>query len=99
MLLVRFEAPFSGGPSVESVRQEWRARRPQAVVLDATGASYVDSDGLRWLLSLKSACDAEGLPLRILAKRGGKVWRNLILLNANLALFGSGRAAWRGALA
>lgn len=70
----------------------------RGLLLDTTRASYADSDGLRWLLALKAACDAEGFPLRILARKGGRVWRNLRLLNANLALFASGRAAWRGTM-
>jgi hypothetical protein len=98
MLLLRCDAPLSSDSlSVDSVRQELTRRRCRGVLLDVTRASYADSDGLRWLLALKAACDAGGIPLRILARKGGRVWRNLRLLNANRALFASGRAAWRGA--
>lgn len=96
-LLVRIVAPLSGGPSVEWLRGEMARHRAKALLVDATAAPYADSDGLRWLLSLQSACDTDGRNLRIVARQNGKVWRNVRLLNANLALFGSGRAAWRDA--
>lgn len=99
LFLVRLSAPLCGGPNIDLLRQKMKEQRTRALLVDATRAPYADSDGLRWLLAVKAACDADGRRLRIVARRESKVWRNVRLLNANLALFASGRAAFQGAAA
>ena len=81
----------------ERIVERARSEGAQAILLDMTRIPYIDSEGLRWLLRLKRAAD-ETSPLRIAARRNGKVWRNLKLLDTGIALFASLRDAWRAPL-
>lgn len=76
-----------------------RARKEnlRVVVLDAYPAEYADSDGLRWILALRSALAAEGVPFHVVSRPHSRVWRNLDLLRADLSLYGAVQDALRPA--
>jgi ABC-type transporter Mla MlaB component len=96
LLLFRWDGPLDGhGPTPAQVAAQSRVCAARNVLLDATHTPYADSDGLRWLLRLQDHLQAQGKGLRIAARRGSKVWRNLILLGAGLEVFESVRAAWK----
>ena len=44
----------------------------QALVVDLSDVSYFDSSGMRMLDALAGACDAAGVPLRVVAPDGGR---------------------------
>ena len=95
-LLLRWGGPLDGrGPAPALVAARSDAGAVRLVLLDMTGAPYADSDGLRWLLRLRDGLEARGKGLRIAARPGGNVWRNLGLLGADLDVFESVRAAWK----
>jgi anti-anti-sigma regulatory factor len=96
LLLRCWDRPLDGGgPTPSEVAAQCHACGAHFVLLDITGAPYADSEGLRWLLRLRDTLEAEGKDLRIAARRGGKVWRNLDLLGADFEIFDSVRAAWK----
>src|SRR3712207_6745136 len=96
VLLLRWEAPLDGmGEPPQQVAARAAQNASRTVLLDITGVPYVDSDGLRWLLRLQNELEATGRTLRIAARRGGKVWRNLALLDAGLDLHESVASAWK----
>ncbi len=59
----------------------------RVVVLDAYPTEYADSDGLRWLLALRTALAASAMPLHVVARPASRVRRNLDLLRADLSLY------------
>jgi len=97
VLVLRVSGPFDGNGAAPPERVATRAKREGArfLLVDATGAPYIDSGGLRWLLALRQAAQAGGQRLRIAARRAGPIWRNLMLLGIPLELYGSPRRAWR----
>lgn len=98
VLLLRVGGALDGSlPAPDQVAASARAAGARFVLLDATGASYADSDGLRWLLRVREMLEGSGKRLRIAARRGGKVWRNLALLDARLEMYGSVGGAWKEA--
>jgi hypothetical protein len=76
-----------------------RARRENSrvIVLDAYPAEYADSDGLRWVLALRSALSTENIPFHVVSRPNSRVWRNLELLRAELFLYGTVQDALRPA--
>jgi anti-anti-sigma regulatory factor len=76
-----------------------RAHREHSrvVVLDAYPAEYADSDGLRWLLALRSALATEGVPFHVVSRPQSRVRRNLDLLRADLSLYETVQDALRPA--
>lgn len=96
LLLRCWDNPLDGrGPTPAQVAAQAYACAAHFVLLDVTDAPYADSDGLRWLLRLRDTLEAEGKCLRIAARRGGKIWRNLDLLGADFEVFESVRTAWK----
>lgn len=73
----------------------------RTVLLDLSGAAFVDSDGLRWLMRFREEMAASGTPFRVLVGAGSRVRRTLALSGCDqcLPVFHSGRAAWRGVAA
>jgi Anti-anti-sigma regulatory factor (antagonist of anti-sigma factor) len=90
---LRCDGPM-GGPPPERLADEASADGARIVLVDATHAEYADSEGLRWLLALRREADERGLCLRIAAPTGGKVWRNIKLLDAGLSLHPTVQSAW-----
>lgn len=76
-----------------------RAHREHSrvVVLDAYPTEYADSDGLRWVLALRSALVAEGVPFHVVSRPHSRVRRNLDLLSADLSLYETVQDALRPA--
>ena len=91
--LLRCNAPLSGGPDVTQLVTQIERTGAREVLLDTTKANWADSDGLRWLLSLHQLLQTHGHSLRIVAQENGRIWRNITLLQTDLPLFGSVRAA------
>jgi hypothetical protein len=100
VLLVRCgHAPLDGahgGSAMTAAEIADRARSAgvRTILLDATGAPYADSDGLRWLLRLKQEVEASDIALCAVAAPHGKVWRNLALLDAGLEMYDDLHVAW-----
>jgi hypothetical protein len=94
-LLIRCVGPL-GGPELEAVVEEARSGRTRIVIVDATHADYADSDGLRWLLGLRSAAVERGIEVRIAAGEGGNIWRNILLLRVGLPLYPDVQSALHG---
>ena len=93
IFVIRCEGPLDGVAAEPDVIVG-RARGARIVLVDTTAAPYADSEGLRWLLRLREATGAAGQCLRIVAQRGGRVWRNLMLLHSDFEVFTSARSAW-----
>lgn len=91
--LLRCNAPLSGGPDVTQLVTQIERTGARDVLLDTTKAGWADSDGLRWLLALKQTLQTHGHSLRVVAREDGRIWRNITLLQTDLPLFGSVRAA------
>jgi hypothetical protein len=91
--LLRCNAPLSGGPDPVQLLAQIERSGAREVLLDTTQATWADSDGLRWLLSFQQVLATRGHSLRIVAHEGGRVWRNISLLQTDLPLFGSVKAA------
>ncbi len=96
VLLLRWEEQLDGsGPTPEQVAATAYCSGARYALLDLTHAAYADSEGLRWLLLLRNALDGHDIGLRIAARAGGKVWRNLKILEANLDLYETVALAWK----
>ena len=93
VFVIRCEGPLDGD-AVEPEVIAQRARGARVVLVDATASPYADSEGLRWLLRLREETIAAGQCLRIAARRGGRIWRNLTLLRSDFNIFASARSAW-----
>lgn len=94
-LLIRCVGPL-GGPELEAVTKDVRSGHLRIVIVDATRADYADSDGLRWLLSLRSAAAERGIEVRVAACEGGNIWRNILLLRVGLPLYTDVQSALHG---
>src|SRR4029079_18758765 len=95
VLLLHARGPLEGsGAAPERIAARMRDAGARLLLLDATVAPYADSDGLRWLLRLRAEGEKAGQSLRIVARQGGKVWRNLMLLEVEWEMYGSLRHAW-----
>lgn len=92
--LLRCDSPLSGGPDPDILLAQIERSGAREVLLDTTHASWADSEGLRWLLALHQTLSTHGHPLRIVAPTGGRVWRNISLLQTDLPVFASVKAAW-----
>lgn len=96
VLLVRWEGALDGsGPAPSRVAADARHCGARFLLLDTTRASYANSDGLRWLITLRSELEKAGRRLRLAAKPQGKVWRNLTLLQLKLDVYESVGRAWK----
>jgi hypothetical protein len=93
--LLRCDAPLSGGPDPIVLMAQIKRSGARDVLLDATAAScsWADSEGLRWLLALHQTLQTHGHGLRVVAPVGGRVHRNISLLQTDLPLFTSVKAA------
>jgi anti-anti-sigma regulatory factor len=103
VLLIRCGGPLDGesGSSaarIEDVMRRTRRSGARIVLLDLLHTPYADSGGLRWLLALKRAAEAEGLTLRVVCARDGRVRRNIVLLRAGLELYDDVHRAWSAPL-
>lgn len=94
-LLIRCIGPL-GGPTPEVTIEEAKAAHARIVIVDAMPADYADSDGLRWLLTLRAAAMEQHIEVRIAAREGSNIWRNLLLLRAGFPLYGNVQAALHG---
>jgi len=84
----------SSGVGVREIITRARNGGARTVLLDASGSPYADSGGLRWLLRLRQEVEDSGLALCTVATPHSRVWRNLALLQADLALYGDLHDAW-----
>lgn len=91
--LLRCNAPLAGGPEPKQLIAQIEKSGARTVLLDASQAGWADSEGLRWLLALQGALLARGHRFRVVAREGGRVWRNIRLLQTDLPLFVSVRTA------
>jgi anti-anti-sigma regulatory factor len=68
------------------------------VIVDLSAAAYADSAGMRELLSLQQWLRTQSAELRLVAPPGSRIDRALRLVGfaSLLALYPSGRHAWRG---
>lgn len=81
---------------VEIARRAHR-EHSRVVVLDAYPTEYADSDGLRWVLALRSALAMEGVPFHVVSRPHSRVRRNLDLLGTDLSLYENVQDALRPA--
>ena len=96
--IIRWEKAIDGSdPTIEKVAEETVRRGAKFIVFDASRAPCIDSAGLRWMLGLRARAEAAGVVLRIVARPGSKVARNLNLLNMDLDIFPSAVEAWQAA--
>ena len=96
VLLLRWENELEGpGPTPQQIAATACCSGARFVLLDLTHAAYADSDGLRWLLLLRNELDAHAMGMRIASRPGGKVWRNLKLLEAELDVYETVALAWK----
>ena len=95
VLLLEWEGPLDGSdPSHVAAAARALTSQERFLLLDMTRAAYADTAGLRWLFRLRDRAEASGKRLRIAARRGGKVWRNLALLAAGIDVYESLPQAW-----
>ena len=85
-----------GGPAPEITIGEAKAAHARIVIVDAMCADYADSDGLHWLLTLRAAAAEQHIEVRIAAREGSNIWRNLLLLRAGFPLYAHVQAALHG---
>lgn len=73
-----------------------RSLTSRLVVLDLSGVSFADSEGLRWLLRLDASLRARRQDLRVLVRQGSSLQRALSLTGYDrlVDLHHSGRSAW-----
>jgi hypothetical protein len=94
-LLIRCVGPL-GGPPPEDTIQAAKSAHARIIIVDAMPADYADSDGLRWLLMLRAAAIEQHIEVRIAAREGSNIWRNLLLLRAGFPLYANVQAALHG---
>jgi len=99
VLLIRCGTPLDGesgssGARTEDVLRHARRSGARILLLDLLHTPYADSGGLRWLLALKRAADAERMSLRVVCAPAGRVRRNLVLLRAGFELYDDVHRAW-----
>ena len=83
-IIVSGEIDMAGGPLVEAAANERTNTGP--VVIDLAGVSFIDSSGLRSLLALSRAADAQGSSVT-LRSVGPEVAR-LLEITGTAGLFG-----------
>ena len=99
VFLLRWDGPLDGsGPAPAQVAAGAVCADARFLLLDLSHVPFADSGGLRWLLALTGETAAAGLGLRVAARPGGKVRRNLALLQAGLELYDSVARAWKAPL-
>ena len=99
VFLLRWDGPLDGsGPAPAQVAASAVCADARFILLDLLRVPFADSDGLRWLLALTSEAAASGVGLRIAVRPGGKVRRNLALLQVGLELHESVALAWKAPL-
>ena len=96
VLILRCEGELDGtGPTPEQVVTAARQRHARFLLVDTTRAAYADTNGLRWLMRLRTLLEAAGQSLRVAAAPQGKVWRSLSLLHLGLDVYESCGRAWK----
>ncbi|BDI31752.1 hypothetical protein CCAX7_38030 [Capsulimonas corticalis] len=91
VLVIRSSCAIDGSaPSPEHITHYAAAEQARFVLLDATSAPYTDTAGLRWLLRMRD----QPAPIRIVARKGGRIWRALKLMQLEFPLFDSVQQAW-----
>lgn len=94
--MLRCKGPWNGDDlSPEQVATTVKSRGTRLLLIDATQASFIDSDGLRWLQRLRDQLADTGTSLRIAARPKGKVWRTLRLFNYDKDMYDSPARAWK----
>lgn len=101
-LMIRACGPLNGESSLcrtspTDIAHRARRERLRVVVLDAYPTEYADSDGLRWVLALRSELATEGVPFHVVSRPQSRVRRNLDLLAADLSLYETVQDALRPA--
>ncbi|MCW3062758.1 MAG: hypothetical protein JWQ02_4579 [Capsulimonas sp.] len=92
VLVIRSSCAIDGSaPSPEHITHYAAAEHARYVLLDATSAPYTDTDGLRWLLRLRD----QPTPVRIAARKGGRIWRALQMMELEFSVFDSVQHAWK----
>jgi anti-sigma B factor antagonist len=59
------ELDMAGAPALEARVGELCADAPEVLVIDLSGLTFIDSTGLRTLLSAQSMCDAQACDLSL----------------------------------
>jgi len=96
ILLLRCNEALDGsGLTPEQITDLTKTNGIRYLLVDTTEARYADSGGLRWLLRLRQAVASAGKRLRIVARPGSKVWRNIQLLETDLEVYPSLARAWK----
>ncbi|MDQ2686908.1 MAG: STAS domain-containing protein [Armatimonadota bacterium] len=96
VLVLRCEGELDGtGPTPEQVLATAQQRKARFLLLDTTRAAYADTNGLRWLMRLRTLLEAAGLGVRVAALPRGKVRRILSLLQLGLDVHDSCGHAWK----
>jgi anti-sigma B factor antagonist len=69
----------------------------RTLILDLSGAQFLDSQGAKALLSLRDEAEKRGARLRVVVPKGSRVERTLHLLHFDslFSIFSSASAAWR----
>lgn len=96
VLVLRCEGELDGsGPTPEQIAATARERKTRFLLLDTTRAAYADTNGLRWLIRLRTLLESAGVAVRVAALPRGKVWRILALLQLGLDVHESCGRAWK----
>ncbi|MBC8135043.1 MAG: hypothetical protein H8F28_04045 [Fibrella sp.] len=101
-LMIRACGPLDGDSTLcrtppADIAHRAHREHSRVVVLDAYPTEYADSDGLRWVLALRSALATEGVPFHVVSRPQSRVRRNLDLLCADLSLYETVQDALRPA--
>lgn len=97
LVLARIDGPFDYNHA-EEVRERLEpfCRTASRVVIDLRRAEYLDSTGVRTLLQLQEAAEAQEAELRLVLCAGSRVYRTLALLHLEerFAIYDSVSDAW-----
>lgn len=97
LVLARIDGPLDYAHA-EEVRERLEpfCRTARRVVIDLRRAEYLDSTGVRTLLQLQEAVEAQEAELRLVLSSGSRVYRTLALLHleGRFAIYDSVSDAW-----
>jgi anti-anti-sigma regulatory factor len=96
VFLIRSGGSLDGvGSTPEEVATHASNSGARYLIIDATDAAYVDTPGIRWLISFRSILESMGKKLRIVTPPKSRVTRNLELLDVKIDRYENLATAWK----
>lgn len=86
LVTARGEVDIATTPRLREVIDQALARSSDALVIDLTGVTFMESTGLRAMLEARLRAEAEGRSLAVVCKPGGPVHRLFELTNTTESL-------------